>query len=142
MRRFTVITLSILCVSATNASAQRNYKTSSVLAAGIWSKIAVKDHGVYKVDVPFLALLGFNTSNISSNSIRLFGNGAAMLSEANSDIPVDDLAENAITMIDGGDGVFNGTDYFLFYASGPDKWIRDSINKKFIHQKNLTIPVN
>ena len=126
-----------MCVWATNASAQRTYKPNSVLATGVWSKIAVRDAGIYKVDVPFLTLLGFNTSNISSNSIRLFGNAAGMLSEANSDIPIDDLAENAITIIDGGDGVFNGTDYFLFYAPGPDKWIKDSINKKFIHQKNI-----
>ena len=60
-----------------------------------------------------------------------------MLSESNADVPVDDLTENAIMIIDGGDGIFNGTDYFLFYAPGPDQWIKDSINKKFIHQKNL-----
>jgi hypothetical protein len=108
-----------------------------VLASGAWSKITVKDPGIYKIDVPFLALLGFNTSNISSGSIRLFGNGGSVLSEANSDIPVDDLAENAITVIDGGDGVFNGTDYLLFYAPGPDRWFKDSVNKKFVHQKNI-----
>ncbi|HET9746205.1 MAG TPA: hypothetical protein VFP97_10870, partial [Chitinophagaceae bacterium] len=137
MRRFTVITLSILCLFATNVSAQRTYKTNSVLASGVWSKVTVKDPGIYKIDVPFLARLGFNTSNISSGSIRLFGNGGSMLSEANSDIPTDDLAENAITIIDGGDGVFDGTDYLLFYASGPDRWVKDSVNKKFIHQKNI-----
>ena len=137
MRRITVITLSVLCLSATNASAQRTYKTNSVLATGVWSKIVVKDPGIYKIDVPFLSQLGFNTSNISSGAIRLFGNGGGMLSEANSEIPIDDLTENAITIVDGGDGVFNGTDYLLFYASGPDKWIKDSINKKFVHQKNI-----
>jgi hypothetical protein len=137
MRRFTVITLSILCGLATNVCAQRTYKANSILATGVWSKIAVKDAGVYKIDVPFLGSLGFNTSNISSATIRLFGNSGGLLSEANSDIPVDDLAENSILVQDGGDGVFNGADYFLFYAPGPDKWIKDSINKKFIHQKNI-----
>jgi hypothetical protein len=137
MRRFTVITLSVLCGLGTNVSAQRTYKTNSVLALGVWAKIAVKDAGIYKVDLTFLGSLGFNTSNISSSSIRLFGNGGGMLSEANSDIPIDDLAENSILVVDGGDGVFNGPDYFLFYAPGPDRWIKDSLNKRFIHQKNI-----
>lgn len=138
MRRITIIILSILaCLGSVNLHAQRIYKPNSILASGIWGKMALKEPGVYKVDVALLAALGFNTSNISSNSIRLFGNGGNMLSESNADIRVDDLAEDAIMVVDGGDGVFNGGDYFLFYASGPDKWIKDSLNKRFIHQKNI-----
>ena len=137
MGRFTVIVLLLMCFFATNVSAQRVYKTNSVLSSGVWSKVAVKESGIYKIDAPFLAALGFNISNISSASLRLFGNGANMLSETNADIPVDDLAENAIMVVDGGDGLFNGTDYFLFYGAGPDPWIKDSLNKRFSHQKNL-----
>ena len=137
MGRFTIITLSLICFFATSASTQRVYKTSSVLSSGSWSKVAVKESGIYKIDVPFLGAIGFNTSGISSGSIRLFGNGGNMLNEANSDIPLDDLAENAIMIMDGGDGLFNGSDYFLFYASGPDIWLKDSLNKRFTHQKNI-----
>ncbi|HKC36797.1 MAG TPA: type IX secretion system sortase PorU [Chitinophagaceae bacterium] len=107
------------------------------MASGVWSKIAVKESGIYKIDLPFLATLGFNTSGISSSSIRLYGNGGNMLSETNADIPIDDLSENAIMVVDGGDGLFNGSDYFLFYAAGPDKWLKDSLNKRFVHQKNI-----
>ncbi|HEX6172222.1 MAG TPA: type IX secretion system sortase PorU [Chitinophagaceae bacterium] len=107
------------------------------MSSGVWGKISIKESGVYKIDVSFLAALGFNTSNISSTSIRLFGNGGNMLSEANADIPVDDLAENAIMVVDGGDGFFNGSDYFLFYGAGADQWIKDSLNKRFAHQKNI-----
>src|SRR6187402_1785705 len=137
MRRFTVIALSLICFFATNVSAQRVYKTNSVLSSGTWSKIAVKEAGIYKIDVPFLGAMGFNTSGISSGSIRLFGNGGNMLSEVNADKPIDDLVENAIMVVDGGDGLFNGSDYFLFYAVGPDKWLKDSVYKRFTHQKNL-----
>ena len=98
MRRFTFISLSLICLFATTVSAQRVYKNHSVLSSGIWGKVAVKESGIYKIDVPLLATLGFNTSNISSASIRLFGNGGMMLSEANADIPVDDLAENEIML--------------------------------------------
>src|SRR4030095_1417655 len=137
MRRFTVIILSLICFFAINLRAQRVYKSNSILASGIWSKIAIKESGVYKIDVSFLATLGFNTSGISSSSIRLFGNGGNMLSEANTDTPIDDLAENAIMVVDGGDGLFNGSDYFLFFAVGADKWLKDSLNKRFMHQKNI-----
>jgi Peptidase family C25 len=137
MRRFSGIILLFLLIIAVNSSGQRVYKSNSVLAGGVWAKIAIKETGIYKVDIPFLTALGFNTSNISSTSVRLYGNGGSMLSETNADIPIDDLAENAIMMVDGGDGLFNGSDYFLFYASGPNKWLKDSINKRFVHQKNI-----
>ena len=137
MGRFTAIILLLICFFATNVSAQRVYKTSSALSSGVWSKVAVKESGIYKIDVPFLATLGFNTANLSSASIRLFGNGGNMLSEANADIPFDDLVENGIMVVDGGDGLFNGSDYFLFYGTGPDRWIKDSLNKRFTHQKNI-----
>ena len=119
------------------ANGQRAYKPVSILSSGVWSKISLKETGVYKVDVAFLSGLGFNVSNLSSSSIRLFGNGGGMLSETNADIPIDDLQENSIFIADGGDGIFNGNDYFLFYANGTDLWLKDSANKKFNHQKNI-----
>ena len=137
MRIFTATTIFLLSLSAGSARAQRSYNTNSVLSSGFWGKIAIKDAGIYKVDVALLTALGFNVSGISSNTIRLFGNGGTMLSEKNADRPIDDLAENAILVVDGGDGLFNGGDYFLFYAAGPDRWLNDSANKRFIHQKNL-----
>lgn len=137
MRIFTVIILSLFLIATIKTSGQRIYKSNSVLSSGTWSKIAIKDAGIHKIDVPFLATLGFTTSSISSSSVRLFGNGGNMLSETNADIQIDDLTENAIMMVDGGDGILNGSDYFLFYAPGPDRWLKDSLNKRFVHQKNL-----
>jgi hypothetical protein len=60
-----------------------------------------------------------------------------MPGEANSSNYTDDLRENAIWVMDGGDGVLNGSDYILFYADGPDHWIKDSVNQRFSHRKNL-----
>jgi len=116
---------------------QRVYKANSVLATGNWYKIAVKEAGVYKIDIPFLSELGINAANLSSGSIRLFGNGGDMLSEANNTPRLDDLEENAIMVVDGGDGVLNGADYILFFSNGVDHWIKDSVNKRFTHKKNL-----
>ncbi len=81
--------------------------------------------------------MGISVSGISSASIRLYGNGGAMLSENNAMPRIDDLFENAIEMVDGGDGLFNGNDYFVFYAPGPHSWDKDSLNQIFRHRKNL-----
>ena len=98
-----------------SALSQRRYAQNSVLSSGIWYKISVKQEGVFKVDIPFLNSLGISTTNIASGSIRLFGNGGAMLPENNAANRSDDLQENAIQVVDGGDGIFNGNDYFLFF---------------------------
>jgi len=117
--------------------AQRSYKNASVLASGGWYRISVKEAGVYKVDLALLNKLGVNTNNLSSASIRLYGNGGAMLPEACNGSVIDDLQENAIQVVDGGDGILNGNDYFLFYSAGPDTWINDFANQRFAHRKNL-----
>ena len=129
-----IIVVFLLCAQCVG---QRTYKANSVLATGVWGKISLKDPGVYKVDAGLVSRLGFSLSNLASNTIRLYGNGGGILSESNAIIPFDDLQENAILMVDGGDGLFNDNDYFLFYSNGPDRWAKDSVNKKFFHQKNI-----
>ncbi len=116
--------------------AQRIYKQHSVLSSGNWYKIAITSGGVYKIDISFLAGLGV-TGNIPSTQIRLFGKQGGMLPEVNNQPYTDDLDEIALSVVDGGDGVLNGSDYILFYATGPHQWIKDSANKRFSHVKNL-----
>ena len=41
-----------------------------------------------------------------------------MLNESNGGEWTDDLKENAMMVVDGGDGILNGNDYALFYALG------------------------
>ena len=120
-----------------SAEAQRRYHDSSVLAYGAWYKIAVKGPGVYKVDLALLRSLGMTASSIPSSAIRLYGNGGGMLPESCSGKVIDDLQENPIQVNDGGDGVFNGQDYFLFFAAGPDSWAFDTARQTFTHRKNL-----
>lgn len=130
------ILLTLLLVAGSVAG-QRQYSPASVLASGTWYKIEVAETGIYKIDLPFLASLGINTSNLSSSAVRLFGNGGAMLAESNAGPWQDDLVENAIMTVDGGDGILSGSDYILFYANGPHQWLKDSANKRFIHRQNL-----
>ena len=108
--RFAILAGLIFCLAGT-VSAQRTYAPNSLLSTGNWYKLSVKEAGVYKIDIPFLNALGIPTTNLSSSSIKLYGNGGSMLAEANSGSYTDDLVENAIEVVDGGDGIMNGGDH-------------------------------
>jgi hypothetical protein len=135
MPKSAFLLISALCL-ALSAGAQRSYADHSVLAQGDWFRIGIREPGVYRVDLAFLASLGV-TVPIPSSSIRLYGNGGKMVPESNADPRPDDLRENAIMVVDGGDGLLNGNDYFLFYADGPDSWSPDAAGRRFSHRKNL-----
>jgi hypothetical protein len=135
LSKITVSVLLVLCVFG-SLNAQRAYKPHSVLASGVWYKIAVSAEGVYKLDAAFLSSLGFS-GGIPSAQLRLYGKTTAMLPESNSAAYSDDLEEVALQVVDGGDGSISGSDYALFYSKGPHEWVRDTVNNRFIHKKNL-----
>jgi len=116
-----------------HARGQRNYASSSVLSTGKWVKVSTNGRGIYKVTATFLQKAGFSTP-INSSSIRLFGNGGAVLPESNREKIIDDLAEQQIEVVDGGDGQFDADDYFLFFAPGASRWRYN--NKGFEFSKN------
>jgi len=115
----------------------RTTGTQSALATGAWHKISVDRRGIYKVDYDFLKHRLNLTGTVPSAAIRLLGHGGTMLSENNAIPRHNDPPENALQMHDGGDGTFGPGDYFLFYATGPMGWIKDSVNQRFVYQKNL-----
>ena len=118
-----------------NVKGQRQYTQSSVLSSGTWLKISVDSPGIYRVGTDLLKKAGIE-SVINSSLIRLFGNGGGVLPTSNNIEILDDLAENAIAIFDGGDGKFEGQDYFIFYAPGPNRWQFDSTESAFKYQKN------
>ena len=85
-----------------HATGQRNYAPSSVLSTGKWVKISTNGRGVYKVTGTFLKKAGFS-GPINASSIRLYGNGGLVLPESNNEKITDDLAEQQIDVVDGGD---------------------------------------
>ncbi|MBC7694962.1 MAG: type IX secretion system sortase PorU [Burkholderiales bacterium] len=96
--------------------------STSVLATGKWYKIGVTKEGVYKIDKTFLTGLGIDAANIDPKNIRLYGNGGKLMPEKNSVFRYDDLNENAITIVGESDGIFDNTDYILFYGQSTDSW--------------------
>jgi hypothetical protein len=115
----------------------RNYASSSVMAQGDWFKVGVTRSGIYKINVAFLNSLGLNAAGVNARHLAVYGNGGGMLPQANSTDRPDDLVENAIYVEGEADGQFNGSDYILFYAHGPDTWTYDAAQSAFLHQKNI-----
>src|SRR5690606_9995082 len=99
---------------------------NSVLATGSWYRFYVEKSGVYRVSKQFLQSLGFNTS-VDPRTIKIYGNGGRMLPLLNDTPYPIDLEENAIQFIGENDGVFDDSDYILFYAEGVDTWNEESL---------------
>ena len=95
--------------------------TNSVLASGEWFRFFVVKSGVYRLSKSFLQQLGFNTAGDPRN-FKIYGNGGRMLPLSNNVAHPLDLAENAIQISGENDGVFNDSDFILFYAEGVDNW--------------------
>lgn len=100
--------------------------SNSVLSTGDWFRFYVEKSGVYKVSKSFLQSLGFNV-NVDPRNIKIYGNGGRMLPLNNSTFYPDDLEENAIQFVGEDDGVFDNSDYILFYAEGVDTWNDESL---------------
>ncbi len=110
---------------------------NSVLSTGSWYKIGVVQRGIHKLNAADLQRAGLNVSGIDPRHIRLFGNGGAMLPQANAAPRPDDLVENSILVEGETDGRFDASDYVLFYAQNPHVIRYDSAAKRFSHQTNL-----
>jgi len=108
---------------------------TSPFANGKWAKIAVQKEGIYKLTGTQLKSLGY-TLPVASTAWQLFNLNASLLTEKVSSAPAFGLNENAIQVVDGGDGSFDETDYILFYSEGLVQWKYDSLSKETYFQKN------
>ncbi len=114
--KFLVIAILIGCFSSMQSYAYE-FNSNSVLASGTWVKIRVKESGICKLTFEQLAQMGFT----NPSEIRVFGYGGSMLSEDFSSPKIDDLNEVPL---------YEGYNYFLFYAQGPIKWGYNNNRKK------------
>jgi len=111
-----------------------NFASQSVLRSGNWYKLGVTKDGVVKLDYSFLKRLGMDLENIDPRRIALFGYGGGMLPRENDEPRPDDLVENAIQVVGENDGVFNKSDYILFYGEDQVVWFYDSTESHFRHR--------
>ncbi|MGE5424840.1 MAG: type IX secretion system sortase PorU [Syntrophothermus sp.] len=112
-------------------------KPHSVLSSGKWFKVGVVQTGLHKITYQDFVDMGFDPAAINPANIRVFGNGGKMLPEKNIDPRIDDLLENSIKVVDGGDGTFDAGDYVIFYGEGSVTWVLNRSNNRFSHVKNI-----
>jgi hypothetical protein len=105
-----------------------------MLSNGNWVKIAVPNEGVYQLTGAQLKAMGF-ASKLNANQVQLYGMDLANLTEKVPNTLPDSLSEMAIEMQDGGDGILDDQDRFLFYAQGHYKWIKSVMDEAPIRQK-------
>lgn len=119
-------------------SHEKSFVTNSVLqdGSGEWYKISVKKDGIYKLDKAFLESCGIDVAGLNPQQINIYGNGDGKLPELNSIPRTDDLAKNAITVFGESDGVFDESDYILFYGWGPNRWYANG-TAQFDQDKNI-----
>lgn len=111
--------------------------SNSILTTGDWYKIGITNTGIHKVTYNDLVALGVPALGLPSSSLALFGNGGGTLPESNAIDRSSDLIENSIYIVDGGDGIFNEGDYFIFYGSGIHSWEFDQNQNVFNHNFNI-----
>lgn len=116
--------------------------SNSVLSSGNWFRFYVTKSGVYKLSKGFLSSLGAPVDGVDPRKIKIYGNGGRMLPLKNGDYYPIDLAENAIEVVGENDGVFNDSDYVLFYAEGVDQWNSESQTSNNLYDSKSYYYVN
>lgn len=110
---------------------------ASVLSSGKWHKLSVTADGVYKLDYTFLKNIGFNPDGLDPRKLQLFAGEHGMLPQANATPRAIDLQQLAIHAVGFDDGKFDGSDYLLFYAQGPDSYQLLPSKSTFRYENNI-----
>jgi hypothetical protein len=100
-----------------------------------WYKITLRDNGIFKLDGNYLANAGINLSSIDPQKIRIFSGGGEVLPLLNKD-PRPELKEIGILVSDGGDDIFDLSDYLLFYGWSVNNWDYDATSGGYKYYLN------
>jgi hypothetical protein len=97
----------------------------------------VASDGVYRIDFSLLQKAGIDPTKIDPRNLRIYTGQPGMLPQPNSTARVNDLVEIPISVVGEADGKFDGADYLLFFAQGPDLFNHDLQRNFFSYQNNL-----
>lgn len=123
MRNILLLILTLFA-SAQLTAGVREYANKSVLSEGKWVKVKVSQTGVHQLTYSDLKAMGFD----DPSKVRVFGYGGEMLSENLYSDYIDDLPEVPL---------YQGSDFFLFYAKGSIKWKYSASGKpRFTFEEN------
>jgi hypothetical protein len=122
--------------SSKSSNRSHTYASESVLKSGTWFKVGVTKDGVYKIDFNYLKNLGAKVEEIDPRNIKIYGSGGQQLPFLNSVSRFDDLTECAIYCEGEADGVFNESDFAIFYGKAPHRWSNDNSCLGMAHKLN------
>ncbi len=113
-----------------------NYFPSNPLASSVnCYKIITREDGLYRIDAATLQSAGIDISQIDPRTIQIFNGGGKALPLSNF-VPRPALQELAIQVAGENDGVFNSSDYILFYGRSVSNWDYDSVNNQYNRYTN------
>ena len=130
MKHFGIIAL-LLCFAYSNAQTEH-----SVFATGDWYKLAVKETGIYRITYDDLVSYGISPLQIDPDNLVIFGKPAGMLPEIYQSGDALVLQELPIEIHGVEDGIFNTSDYILFYGQSPVTWSYEEELERYRHQLN------
>ncbi|OAV44162.1 type IX secretion system sortase PorU [Lewinella sp. 4G2] len=138
LQRLTSLDVRIIA-SGGSAQKRMGFATASALREGQWFRIAVEEEGVHKLSRSFLTeTLGANLDGVDPRNIAIYGQPVSgKLPETTNIAPPDDLTEMAISIEGESDGSFDGGDFILFHALGPDARTYDTVLDRFSYEKNI-----
>jgi len=106
-------------------------------ASPIWYRINTSVEGITRVTGSQLAAAGVTLTSLNSDSLHLYyGGGMPLPPQNESAVPA--FREIAISIYDGGDGLFEREDYFIFFAEGADRWRYPSDSTPLYLENNYT----
>lgn len=111
-------------------------KTRSFQDNNPWFKISIKDEGMYKITGNMLVSFGIDIKSINPGTVKIYNNGGRELPRNIKEAFADSLVENAIIVNDGGDGIFDLSDYIIFYGKAVNNWFYNSETGRFEHYLN------
>lgn len=119
-------------------TAGRKLSRVSSLQGTTFFRFKIRQEGMYKIDGRFLEsnISNLNLTQVDPTRIRLFNNGGRELPRHIDDARPAGLKENAILIVDGGDGRFDRDDFILFYGRGVEGWEFDPDARRFVHYIN------
>ncbi len=132
MRYTHILSVIVTLVISINVKGQQ-FAEHSVLSSGKWYKLTIADEGIYKLTAKELP----TASAPRIDAINIYGLHGGMLSETNGANDENDLKPYPVYANDAnGNGLFDGSDYILFYSEGADTWKYQASTSRYMHIRN------
>lgn len=125
-----------LAVSDGGGERARSWPNTSALGAGEFVRISIPADGVFRIDRDWMESAGFDPDTLDPRSVKLFGNGGAMLPTANDEERPLSLLPAAISFEGEEDGQWDASDAIYFWGVGPNHWKQNGALPNWEHERN------